>query len=297
MNTTILTTHDQQPLLVRRWGCVQARATIQILHGMSEHCERYHEFARFLNKQGFEVIAHNHRGHGERTPLGHFANDNGWELVLDDVSVAQQLAAPNIPLVLFGHSMGSFIARAWAARHGEKIRALILSGSNYQPPILFKTGQALAKTLSAFQSERHLSRIMNVVSFGEFNKPFKPARTDFDWLSRDPAVVDAYIADPLCGQLASLGMWSDLLGGLITIMNTNSLKQLPLELPILSFGGDKDPVGRAGKGLYALDKALKKTGHANVTTMLYPNGRHEMLNEINKEQVFNDIATWLTQRA
>lgn len=289
MRTKIIQTTDQQTLTVRHWSCEAPVAKVQILHGMAEHCERYADFASFLQRHNIEVIAHNHRGHGERIPLGHFANNNGWELVLADVSSAQQVGNQKVPLFLLGHSMGSFIARHWAARHGNKLAGLILSGSNQQSPALFKIARIVAKLLSALQGKQHASKIMDFLSFGAFNSHFKPNRTQFDWLCSDPQVVDSYIADPLCGNLSSLKFWRDFMGGLSYVCSQQGLADIPKTLPIYSFGGDQDPVGRIGKGLPELDKALKDTGHQHVTTKLYPNGRHEMLNEANKEEVWQDV--------
>src|SRR5690554_1336952 len=148
-----LTTIDQQTLNVRHWPCENPKAKVQILHGMAEHCDRYAEFALYLNQYNIEVIAHNHRGHGERTPQGHFADSNGWQLVLDDVTCAQQVGSQQVPLFILGHSMGSFIARAWSVQHPDKLTGLLLAGSNQQQPALFHAARALAKGLAVIRSE------------------------------------------------------------------------------------------------------------------------------------------------
>jgi len=296
MITTTLTTADQQPLMVRQWRADHPIATVQVLHGMAEHCERYDRFATFLQQKGYSVIAHNHRGHGERTPIGHYADENGWNKVLDDVSCAQALAEPELPLFLFGHSMGSFIARAWTARHGSRLRGLVLSGSNHQSPLLFTLGRTVAGLLKPAQGGQHLSGLMNTLSFSSFNRAFEPAVTPFDWLSRDTEQVQRYLHDPHCGHLCSLQLWLDLFAGLIEIANPKSSRAIPQELPILLFGGDRDPVGRMGKGIPALAELLRQTGHDKVTSRLYPEGRHEMLNELNADDVFNDVLEWLNQQ-
>lgn len=291
-----LLTQDNLRLTARFWPAQNAQATVQILHGMAEHCERYADFAQFLNTQGLNVLAHNHRGHGERAPLGHYADEYGWEKVLADVARVQACAPKNLPVIVLGHSMGSFIARAYAAT-APNISALILSGSNQQHPALFYAGRTVANLLSRIQGKRHPSRIMDKLSFGAFNGHFKPNITAFDWLSADLDKVQSYIDDPLCGQLSTLGFWVDFMGGLIHVMQTPSLAAIPSRLPILLLGGDKDPVGRMGKGLPALQAALTRTNHGRVTLKLYPEGRHEMLNEINAAEVWQDIATWLKRCA
>lgn len=288
MQTETLPSTGSSSLIVRHWRCEDPVARVQILHGMAEHCERYAAFAEFLQAHQIEVIAHNHLGHGERAPLGYFAEEDGWRKVLDDVSQAQFVGNQQVPLFLLGHSMGSFIARHWAALHGNKLAGLILCGSNHQHPALFWAALAVAKTLGKIQGQEHPSKIMDFLSFGAFNSHFKPNRTEFDWLCSDNSVVDAYIEDPLCGNLSSLKFWQDFMGGLSYVCSDAGIQALPQNLPIQIIGGDKDPVGRMGKGLVALEQVFKTTGHKNVQLKLYANGRHEILNEVNKEEVWGD---------
>lgn len=293
MEKVQLTTFDGLPLTARVWIADSPKATIQILHGMAEHCERYQPFAEYLQAQGFNLIAHNHRGHGERLPQGHFKDSDGWKAVLEDVSSVQKLANPNLPIFLFGHSMGSFIARSWAANYAHKLKGLILSGSNQQNPALFYMARTLAKGLSLVNGQKAPSKLMDFLSFGEFNKAFKPNKTQFDWLSGDETAVQAYINDPQCGFLCSTQFWVDFMGGLIEVNKIGSLEKLPNSLPVLLLSGEKDPVGRMGKGVPLLAQKLYQTGHSKVELKLYPDGRHEMLNEVNAAQVFADILQWL----
>ncbi|WP_430462574.1 alpha/beta fold hydrolase [Thalassolituus sp. LLYu03] len=275
-------------------------ATIHILHGMAEHCLRYQSFAEFLHAEGYQVILHNHRGHGGREPLGHFADRDqagigGWELLMDDIARAQNAVCGDEPRILFGHSMGSFIAQGYAMRHGDTLKALILSGSNHQPGALVAAGKTVATLLRSVQGQRHLSGVMDTLSFGEFNRKFRPHRTAFDWLSRDDGQVDAYIQDPYCGHPVTLQLWIDLLSGLQELARSDNMKKIPATLPVYIFGGDKDPVGQMGKGLPLLHKHFAQTGHDRVTLRLYPDGRHEMLNEINARDVFTDVVNWLKE--
>lgn len=292
-----LTTTDQQPLNVRHWPCENPKAKVHILHGMAEHCDRYAAFAEYLNQQNIEVIAHNHRGHGDRItanqPQGHFADSNGWQLVLDDVSTAQQVGNQEIPLFILGHSMGTFIARAWCAQHPNKLAGLLLAGSNQQPPALFHAARALAKGLTLIQGKQHASGILNFLSFGSFNRAFKPTKTDFDWLCSDDKAVQAYVADPLCGFLCTTQFWHDFMGGLAYVTSQKGLNALNKHLPVYIFGGDKDPVGQMGKGLVLLERALVKAGNNKAQLKVYPNARHEILSEVNKDEVWNEAVEFL----
>lgn len=283
---------DQHNFEVHHWPVANPLAKVHILHGMAEHCRRYQAFAEFLQSHQIEVIAHNHRGHGERAPLGYFADANGWDLVLDDINAAQQVGSQSAPLFLLGHSMGSFIARDFLANRKHAVRGVVLSGSNQQHPALFHAAKGLSSLLALLQGKQHPSGIMNFLSFGAFNNHFKPIRTEFDWLCRDPEVVDQYIADPLCGNLHSLGFWQDFMTGLSKVHSQAGLSAIP-KIPILILGGDKDPVGRMGKGFYELEKQLQRNGHQQVGLKVYADARHELINETNSDEVWQDIKEWL----
>lgn len=278
------------------WHIQNPRGLVHINHGMAEHALRYRTLAHFLNNAGFSVVAHNHRGHGPQHQgelAGHYADENGWQKVLADVHTVRNSCNPNqVPYILFGHSMGSFIAQAYAISH-PPVDALILSGSNWQTPLLYKVGGLTARFEKWRQGPRNNSQLLNRLSFGSFNNAFKPTRTEFDWLSADNAQVDLYIQDPYCGFDCTTQLWIDLLAGLTTISTADALKVLPENLPVYLFAGQLDPVGRQGKGMQALEKRLRMTGHRNVTLTLYKQGRHEMLNEVNKQAVMLNIANWL----
>lgn len=291
--TVDISTKDKQLFTAHIWRQQQPKATIHIAHGMAEHCQRYAPLAEFLHAQGFQVLTHNHRGHGERSPQGHYADNDGWELVIDDMRQAQNAVCSNEPIILFGHSMGSFIAQGFAIRYGETLSGLILSGSNYQNPVRYLAGKMVAKGLKVFQGGRTQSNVMDNLSFASFNNQFRPVRTGFDWLSRDNQQVDTYINDAACGHTCSLQLWIDLLGGLIEISHKSNLAKIPRNLPIYLFAGDQDPVGQKGKGVKALEQALLQTGHKTVSCRLYADGRHEMLNEINANEVYQDILDWI----
>jgi len=297
MQQQAITTKDGRTINVRLWLAEKPQGTVHLMHGMAEHIDRYQAFAEQLQANDFDVIAHNHRGHGEEQIIGHYADHDGWQHLIDDIALVQDecIRHPELPLYLLGHSMGSFIAQGFAIRHSDKLAGLILSGSNYQNPALYYAGRLVAKLEGKRKGNRG-SELMDKLSFASFNSHFKPARTDFDWLSRDPEQVDQYIADPLCGFPCSGETWHQLFNGLIEISKLSNLQKIKTELPILLFGGDKDPVGNMGKGLPKLEEKLRQSGHKSVTTHLYKDGRHEMLNEINRSDVFQDVISWLKQQ-
>lgn len=296
--TTTVTAQDGRKILVNLWTSLSAKANIHLCHGMAEHSNRYDKFAEYLTQQGYNVIAHNHRGHGTNEILGHYANTEGWSKVIQDIVDVQEQSLENqaLPLFLFAHSMGSFIAQGYAIRHGERLAGLILSGTNYQHPFMYHAGRIIAKIENWRLKKGSPSKVMDALSFASFNNHFKPKRTNFDWLSRDASQVDQYIADPLCGFPCSAETWEQLLTGLIEISDHKQLKKIPTALPIYLFGGENDPVGRMGKGIPALTEKLRQTGHDNLSYKLYKEGRHEMLNEVCKYDVYQDIADWIDQQ-
>lgn len=267
-----------------------------ISHGMAEYIDRYDYFARACNQHGIAVLGANHRGHGAEAQVQmHFADKNGWQLVLDDLDKIITYASEyyNKKPILFGHSMGSFVARHYAVQHGEKLSALVLCGSNHQNKLLFKAGRALAKFEKWRVGGRTYSPFLEKLTFGNFNKRIKPLRTDQDWLTRDEAIVDANLIDPYCGQTPTVQFWVDFLTGLSEISTDDAFKKIPSDLPIYAISGEEDPVSRYGVGLNALVKALHKRGIKRVDSKLYPGARHELYNELNKDEVCSDLCVWL----
>lgn len=288
--------HDIAVLHLRP-ASVPARATAQIVHGLAEHASRYERFADYLTRRGFAVFAHNHRGHGPdmaAEKMGHFADDDGWHKVLGDVAQVHQLLRQEhgqLPHLLFGHSMGSYVVQAFIMRNPQACDALVLSGSTHAPRLKLYLGRLAARIEIWRHGRGWRSTALNAQAFGAFNKRFEPARTEFDWLSRDAVEVDRYIADPACGFIPSAGLWHDLLGGMLAIGRKTSLQRVPTSLPILIMGGSDDPVG-GSRGMQRLLHAYQNSGHQNVDIKIYEGGRHEMLNEINRLDVMRDIAAW-----
>jgi alpha-beta hydrolase superfamily lysophospholipase len=295
---TSITTKNGRQVQVNSWISSSAKAYIHLCHGMAEHINRYDEFAEYLYQQGYSVICHNHRGHGDNEILGHYSDSDGWSNTIQDIVEVQEQSIENqeLPLFLFAHSMGSFIAQGYAIRHGDRLAGLILSGTNYQHPFMYHAGRIVATIENKRLKTSTPSHVMDKLSFASFNSHFKPNRTDFDWLSRDPEQVDKYINDPQCGFPCSAETWVQLLTGLIEISQVDQLTKIPASLPMYLFGGDKDPVGRMGKGIPALEQKLRLTGHDNVTSKLYKEARHEMLNETCKSDVYQDVDNWISQQ-
>ena len=298
MASSELPAEDGHRIRVYRWypdPATSPRAIMHIFHGLGEHAARYERFACACNENGLVVVAHNHRGHADTAEVaGHFADREGWDKVIADaLAVQEQLVAefPDIPVVLFGHSMGSFIAQSFVMRHPSKVSLLILSGSAFASRVEARLARAVASLLALF-GRRSKSRLLDRLGFGAFNKAFAPARTDFDWLSRDDAEVDRYLADPHCGGKFSNQLWKDLMGGLLEITSADAIASIPADLPILILGGQVDPVGGV-KGLTRLADVYRQTGHADVTLTIYDGGRHEMLNETNRDEVTSDVVRWI----
>lgn len=282
-----LTSEDDHLIKGTVFAPDHTEAALVISHGMAEHDGRYADFARWLAGHGIAVITFNHRGHGPDCPpkeLGHYSDKNGWQKVIGDlhrVLTHSRDEFPGVPLILFGHSMGSFIAQSCVQQYSEAVDALILSATNRinKPELL--AYRTLVNGLRRVFGKRHRSSILGNLSFGRFNKNFAPTRTDADWLSRDPEQVDAYLADPLCGFECTTGLWQDLVQGMLSINPKKWRKDLPVHL----FAGSDDAVAEMGKGVTRHFRAIRSAGVKQVTFRLFKGGRHEMLNETNADEV------------
>lgn len=272
----------------------EARLVVQLLHGMGEYAGRYVTFGNELSAADFAVVAHDFRGHGPNAELrGHYADKEGWRLNLDDCRIVNEFAReqfPGKPLVLMGHSMGSFFAQNYAMDHS--LDGLILSASTWPNKPLIYPGLVLAKIESLRLGRRGKSALLDKMGFGDFNKPYQPARTDYDWLSRDDAQVDKYVEDPLCGGTFSTAFWLDVLKGMLHVGSDKSLLRIPSDLPILITGGEDDAVG-GDDGLGKLMLHYAQTLHQRLKIKMYKGGRHEMLFETNRDEVVSDLIEWL----
>jgi len=296
-----LTANDRSRLYINQWLPDAApKAMIMLAHGMAEHSGRYARLAAALCDAGYGLYAPDQRGHGRTADegmLGLFAEKDGWNKVVGDLASLNQhigQQAPGVPIILLGHSMGSYIAQAYLLHHSASLNGAILSGSNFQPVALYRAAQVIARIERARQGLRGRSALIEFLSFGSFNKAFKPTRTAFDWLSRDPDEVDKYVNDPLCGFRCTNQLWIDLLGGLQQISKASNLAQIDPGLPILVMGGECDPVSE-GKRLKSLADALREAGCQNLQLNIYPQARHELFNETNRDAVTADVLAWLAQ--
>jgi len=302
-STFTLTTPDGTEVFVNRWlPDGPAKAVVQLAHGLAEHSSRYARFAQRLTDHGYAVYGSDHRGHGQTSgessgKRGFFSEKDGWQTVVDDLHAVTDKAReeqPGLPVFLLGHSMGSFISRGYAAQYGSELAGLVLSGTAGGAGALGKVGIFLASTQARLRGHAHTSGLMNTLTFGQYNSAFKPTRTDFDWLSRDPDEVDKYVNDPDCGFVFSAGGFADLLRGLESVNTDRLASRIPKRLPVHLVSGDKDPVGgKDGKGVRAVADQLRRVGVQDVTLRLWPDARHEILNETNRDEVETEIVEWL----
>lgn len=289
---------------VRAWTPPGApRAAVQIVHGLAEHGGRYARFATALNREGFAVYAQDLPGHGRtaRAPdeLGHLADEYGWRLCLQSmraVHAEMRERHPHVPLILFGHSMGSFLAQDFVIHHGRDLAACVLSAPTGNVGLVERIGLGLVRAEAAWRGPRAPSLVAEQLAFGNFNRRFKPARTPFDWLSRDPDEVDRYIGDPRCGFKQSSQLWIDLLSAAGRLREKPRLARIPKALPMLLVAGGDDPVTEGEMGPRALEEAYRRAGLADVTVRIYPDARHELLNETCRDDVTADILAWLSTK-
>ncbi|GAA0122543.1 MAG: alpha/beta hydrolase [Clostridium argentinense] len=276
------------------------KGVVQIAHGMAEHAGRYDDFAKFLNKNGYIVYADDHRGHGKTSPneLGYMGDGDVFHLMvnnLKDLTDIIKKENPNLPVFLLGHSMGSFISLRYSELYGNELKALILSGSNGKQNLKFSFGALVAKIEMKRKGPKAPATLMDRLSFGSFNSKFKPNRTNCDWLTRNTDEVDKYIKDKLCGSIHSTSYFYYLLKGLKKNYKYKNLNNIPKNLPILLASGKSDPVGMMGQGVKNLQNSLRNAGVKKVDMILYDNARHEILNEINKEEVYSDMINFLNK--
>lgn len=279
------------------------KAVVHINHGMCEHSLRYQRFAEFLAKNKYNVIAHDHRGHGLTTandaPLGTYAKSNGWAKVITDVDAVNdeiRKQHPDLPIIYFGHSMGSIIGLNYCIHHSEKISACALWNAGADGGLLLTVYDFLLKIERMFKGSDVPSQIAKKLTFEDWNKKFTPNRTQYDWLTRDEVQVDKYVDDPLCGFDASNGLWRDLLGGIKTGAKNSELSKIRNDLSIHLLAGGKDPCSNQGKAIEHLHARLQKSGVKDTTLVIHEENRHEALNELNRDEVMQGFVDWLDVR-
>ncbi len=276
------------------------KGVVQIVHGMVEFIDRYDDFARFLCSKGYVVVGEDHLGHGhsvnDESEWGYFGKSDGFNFIIKDLYHLHKMQSKefsDIPYYMLGHSMGSFLARIYITKYGKHLTGAIIMGTGNQPPALAGAGLLLANIISAFKGDTFRCPFINNMAFGAYNKKFEPARTNYDWLTKDEAIVDAYVKEPRCTFMFTLGAYKELFKSLLYIGNTKNINKIPKELPLLVISGAMDPVGDFGKGVQGVYEMFVASGIDDVAIQLYDNDRHEILNETNRQEVYEDICTWL----
>jgi alpha-beta hydrolase superfamily lysophospholipase len=320
-----LDSDDGTRLFVRRWRPQggAGKGIVHLVHGMAEHAGRYGFFAEKLTAAGFELWAADQRGHGKTADLekndpgkggllGHSSDKDGFFRVVRDISVINrhivttfaEAGAVLPPFFIMGHSWGSFLVQAFieslgasAKENAPPLAGAVLSGTRGPESAEVAFGAPFLKVIAALKGSRRVSKLALALSFGPYNRPFRPNRTPFDWLSRDEKLVDSYARDPLCGQACSSGFFRDMLGGLKAIHRKTAICSVPADLPVYIFCGSADPVGSMGAGPTKLVNAYRANGITDMEFVIYPDARHEPLNETNREEVIEDLLNWLVRHS
>lgn len=272
---------------------------VQLVHGIAEYLPRYEDFAAFLNSKGFLVCGEDHMGHGasigKGDTQGYFTG--GWLAAVKDTHTLYEKMSseyPDVPYFLLGHSMGSFMVRTFLYTYPEtKLSGALVSGTAWQPGIVLAAGKTMCRLQANKLGWDKVSPTLTKMMFGSYCKGFEDVKSPYDWLSSVREVVEKYEKDPLCGFDATIGLSYDMLLGIEMNQKKENLAKMPKSLPVYFYAGDKDPVGADGKGVKRSYAAFKKIGMTDVSLKLYPNGRHEMHNEVNRAEVYEDVLKWI----
>ena len=279
---------------------VQPKAILQLSHGMCEFIGRYRDFAAFMAQNGYVVCGNDHLGHGDTAAgpqeYGFFGPEGRYFVLKDLKQMNEQVRAryPGLPLILLGHSMGSFFARWFAAKYPEAIDGLIISGTGGKNPAA-SMGIGITGLLSKLRGPTYRSGLVNKMAFGAYLKQIDKPRCAYDWISRDEEIVSRYARDPRCTFIFTVNGFHEMLSVLKEVSSAAWAAQLSKTTPVLLFSGDKDPVGDYGKGVQQVFEWIKAAGVEDVQLKLYPEGRHEMLNEVNRAEVYKDVLTWCSE--
>ena len=279
---------------------IRTIGVVQLVHGSCEHSARYRDFAHYLTNQGYIVISNDLRGHGQTAKnvndLGYFADDKGWETLVADlkeVNRSIKTAYPDQPVFMIGHSMGSFLARHYSLVNGDTIDGLVAIGTSHQSKLELQFGILAAQLGMKWKGKKKTGHFLNKFTYEVFNKGINPARTKSDWITRNEQIVDEFIADERCGFIFSHSAFRDMFTGLLFITNDQNIQKGPTHLPIYLLSGLEDPVSSKGKQVKKAYQAYKNYGYEHVSMKLYPDMRHEILNELGNKTVYQDIVNWL----
>lgn len=278
----------------------EVAGVLQISHGMMEFIERYDGFARAMNEKGILVVGNDHLGHGasirSEAYFGYFAENGGNRALLSDMRELQQRIQeqyPNIPYLLLGHSMGSFLARQYLCMYGSRLDGAIICGTAWHSSLEADMGMFLCRVLAKRKGWNYRSQFINRIALGSYNKKFEPSRTPEDWLSRDEAVVDAYRKDKRTRFVFTLNAFYNMFYGLRYLCVKRNLQKMPKDLPVFFIAGENDPVGNFGLGVKKVVVSFRSVGMKHVECRLYPNDRHEILNELDRLDVYQDVWNWM----
>ena len=276
---------------------------LQVVHGMAEYIERYEALAQYLGEKGILVTGDDHLGHGKSVgadgTYGYFCEQDPATVVVRDVHRLKKMTQeeyPGVPYVILGHSMGSFIARNYLFKYGTGIQGAVICGTGSQPKALVKVCKLQAAVQSLFLGSKHTAKLMDKLAFGNYNQKIADAKTPFDWLCTDKAVVDAYMEDNLCGFTFTVNGFQTLFTLIDRLNQEENLLLMPKELPVYFIAGDKDPVGNYGEGVKKAFEDFKQAGMERISIKLYPGDRHELLNEKDKYKVYEDLYPWIMER-
>lgn len=294
---------EQHKIHAVRWiPAGEIKCILQLIHGMAEHIERYDAFARNMAERGVLVVANDHLGHGKsvvsKEEYGYFCEKNPLTVVIRDVHRLKKLtqeAYPGLKYFIFGHSMGSMLLRNYLFRYGNGIDGALICGTAYQPPIKTAPGIAVLKLMTAWKGEKYKSRFASNLVNGTPNARIRPPRTEFDWLTKDNDIVDAYIEDEACGFLFTLNGYLTLVESVRRQNKKQYLESMPKDLPILFLAGEEDPVGSYGEGVRRSYQMFLDVGMKQVGIRLYPGARHEILNDSCKKEVYEDVFSFMEQ--
>lgn len=290
---------DGKEINCYRWIVEEPKAIVYIAHGMTESCIRYDYLANKLNKEGYTVYAHDHRGHGETDKgkdRGYVAESEGFEKLafnLNELIENTKKENPKLEIILFAHSMGTFVSLRYLELYNKYVKKVVLSGTNGKLKPIARLGAIIARGEIILCGRRHKSKLMDKLIFGDHNKRFKPCRTPFDWVCSNNEAIDEYISREDCGFICSVSFYYDLINGVNRLHKKSEFDKINKDISFYIFAGDHDPVGEYGEGIKKLVSEMKSYGINNVEYVLYKNGRHEMLNEKNRDEVIEGVLNFL----
>lgn len=282
-------------------GCFKPRGVVQLIHGMAEHIGRYDDFARFLADAGYLVAGHDHIGHGDTAGAperrGVIDAEGGADAMIEDAQMLRLLVsrqvAPGTPYFIFGHSMGSLVLRSYLPRYGQGLAGAIICGTANEPVAISRVGNLAARAIARVRGDDYRSKLLHALADGAYSRAITDARTPFDWLSRDPAVADAFMADETCGFMFGAGAYATLTELAHRANDPATYRDTPHDLPLLFVSGDADPVGKCGRAVAAAAESMEAAGAEDLTLRLFPGMRHEILNELGKQEVYDFVLNWI----